>query len=171
MLSRRADCFAEHFTAADRRHRPPEESLVLWRACARLLPVRRPATGPEGRRRFSAGLPAENGGGREDANKAKQAAPSRRTLGYGERLYTRPLKKATMKSGPAARVALNRRAYPRRPSYPAVRFANAALVLRTDRAKTTSAFCPARCPAYPHIPPRAHRCSPSGRLCKMSNIF
>ena len=114
---------------------------------------------------------AENGGGREDANKAKQAAPSRRTLGYGERLYTRPLKKATMKSGPAARVALNRRAYPRRPSYPAVRFANAALVLRTDRAKTTSAFCPARCPAYPHIPPRAHRCSPSGRLCKMSNIF
>ena len=150
---------------------PPEESLVLWRACARAF-ARAQARHRTGRPPpFSAGLPAENGGGREGANKAKQAAPSRRTLGYGERLYTRPLKKATMKSGPAARVALNRRAYPRRPSYPAVRFANAALVLRTDRAKTTSAFCPARCPAYPHIPPRAHRCSPSGRLCKMSNIF
>ena len=65
---------------------------------------------------FSAGKPAENGGGREDANKAKQAAPSRRTLGYGERLYTRPLKKATMKSGPAARAA------PTPPRVPAAAF-------------------------------------------------
>ena len=84
------------------------KGLVLWRACAQALPHRldhrfRPVNWPKGRRP-------------EDANKAKQAAPSRRTLGYGERLYTRPLKKATMKSGPAARAAPAAR--PRRPSYP-----------------------------------------------------
>ena len=96
-------CFAEHLTAADKRHCRSKKARSCGGPAHGQKPVRRPATGAGRPPPFSAGKPAENSSGREDGERTETGRAIAPHARHGKCVLHTPLKKATMKSGPAAR--------------------------------------------------------------------